>query len=149
MKTKPNSILARLTGITMGVAVIVAMAGEIKADELIFKGGAQKLMNAPSSTVIPSDAKAMACAKCTTEWVERSIVATKATAPTTELFARHLCNACETTITVEGHGKAKHDVATHKCTSCGADTLACCSTKKGDVTATKGMEKEFEVAPLK
>jgi hypothetical protein len=35
MKTKRNSILARLTGITMGAAIIVAMAGEIKADELI------------------------------------------------------------------------------------------------------------------
>ncbi len=149
MKTNRNKILARFAGATVGAAVIVAMAGEIKADEVIFKGGAQTLMNPPAATVIPSDAKAMACPKCTTEFVERSIVSTKATAAKTQLVGRHLCNGCETTITVEGHGKAKHDVVTHKCTSCGADSLACCSTKKGDVTATKGMEKKFEVAPVK
>lgn len=149
MKTNLRNILAGLTGISIAAAVVIAMAGGIKADELTFKGGAQKLMNAPSATVIASNAKAMACPKCATEFVERAVVEMKATAPKTQLVARHLCNSCETTITVLGHGKAKHDVATHKCTSCGTDTLACCSTRKGDVTATKGMEKRFEVAPLK
>jgi hypothetical protein len=142
MKTSQMNKLARMTGLAVGMALLATMAGEIKADGLIFKGGAQKLMNPPVATVIPSDAKLMACPKCTTELVERSIVATKATAPKTQLVARHLCNACETTIAVEGHGKAKHDVATHKCTSCGAETLACCSTKTGNATATKGMKKQ-------
>jgi hypothetical protein len=142
MKTLEINKLAGMAGLALGMALVASMAGEIRADEIIFKGGVQKLMNAPLATVFPSDSKPMACPKCTTELVERSIVATKATAPNSQLVARHLCNSCETIIRVEGYGKAKHDVATHKCGTCGADTLACCSIKKGDVTATKAMEKK-------
>ena len=129
MKTLRINRLAQLTGFAIGAAVVFAMAGEIKADEFAFKGGAQKLMYPPAVIVTPSNAKVMECPKCTTELVERAVVAFKATAPKTEFVARHLCNACETTISVEGQGKAKRDVATHKCSSCGAETLACCSAK--------------------
>jgi len=134
--------LAQMTGLALGAAMLVALAGEIKAEELVFKGGAQKLMNPPSAAVVTPATAMMSCPKCTSEFVERSIVATKATAPKVQLVARHLCNSCETTISVEGHGKAKHDVATHKCSSCGADSLACCTGKKGT-------ETKFEVAPMK
>jgi hypothetical protein len=50
---------------------------------------------------------------------------------------------------VEGQGKGKHDVVTHKCGACGAEALACCNTRKGSKVATIGMEKKFEIAPLK
>jgi len=67
----------------------------------------------------------------------------------TKLVAKHLCDGCRVEWRVEGIGKAKQDVVTHKCTSCGSEALACCSTKKGSETATSGMEKKFEIAPLK
>lgn len=70
-------------------------------------------------------------------------------APLTKAVARHGCSGCGTDWATIGHGKAKHDVATHKCTSCGAELASCCSTSKGGIAVTKGMEKTFEVAPVK
>ena len=130
-----------MTGIAVGITLVVSTVGGIKAQDFLFKSGGQKLMNPPSGVATPSDAKAMACPKCTTEWLARPIAGTKAMEPKTQLVPRHLCNGCETTITTVGHGKQATDVATHKCTSCGADTAACCSTAKSDVTVTKGMEQ--------
>ncbi len=149
MKTLHINKMTQITGLAVGMAAMVSMGPEISAQHYTFKGGASKLMTPPSGVVIPSDAKEMACPKCITEWVERPILATKAMEPKTPLVARHLCNSCEASFATVGHGKQARDVATHKCGSCSADTLACCSTKKGDVTATKGMEKKFEVAPVK
>jgi hypothetical protein len=127
MKSSSKHILA---GLTLGVTFLASLAFAAKADEAVFKGGAQKLLPPPAAVVVPAQTKTMACAKCTYEWVARPIVQTKATAPRTEMVARHLCAGCETTITVQGTGKAKHDVATHTCNSCGAASLACCSTPK-------------------
>ena len=126
MKTSYISKLAVTVGLTLGVALLASLATRISAGE--FKGGAQKLMPPASVTVIPSASKVVACPKCTTELVERSIVQMKATGPKTEFVGRHLCNGCETTIAVEGFGKARQDVATHKCNSCGVASLVCCST---------------------
>ena len=65
------------------------------------------------------------------------------------VFLRPLGLRLGTDWAVVGVGKAKQSVATHKCTSCGAVTLACCSTKDSGDLATKGMDKKVEVAPLK
>jgi hypothetical protein len=119
-----------LTSLALSVTFLASFAFAIKADEAVFKGGAQKLLQPPAAVVIPAKAKTMACPKCTYEWTARPIVQTKATAPRTEMIARHLCAGCETTITVQGHGKVKHDVVTHACNTCGAASLACCSTPK-------------------
>jgi len=62
---------------------------------------------------------------------------------------KHLCEGCGTDWATTGTGKAKLAVANHKCSSCGAETLACCSSKGAGAVATKGMEKKIEVAPLK
>jgi len=69
--------------------------------------------------------------------------------PLTKSFVRHGCNGCGTDWAVVGVGRAKESVSTHKCASCGAEILACCNTKKSADVATKGMDKKFEVAPLK
>jgi hypothetical protein len=97
----------------------------------------------------------MACAKCQDVWASVPVKGAKggqilvAGGAPTQKIARHLCTGCETTITVVGHGKGTHDVATHKCASCGSQNLACCGTTTGAV-ATKGMEKNpLELAPVK
>ncbi len=128
MKTSHLNKLTRITGLAVGAAFMLAIASQVKSEEPIFKGGAQKLMSAPSATTLPS-AKAMACPKCVTVFVNSAAVEMKASAPKTQLVARHLCKTCETTITTVGHGKGKHDVATHKCDSCGGEKIACCTTK--------------------
>jgi hypothetical protein len=131
MKTLRINKLAGITGLALGMALVVSMTATINADELTFKGGAQKLMSPPAAAVIPSAAKTMACPKCVTQWVGRQAVEMKATAPRTQLVARHLCGGCETTIATVGQGKQARDVATHKCGSCGGGSLACCATTKG------------------
>jgi hypothetical protein len=91
----------------------------------------------------------MLCAKCKDEITSRvDFSARGANKPTVPVF-RHLCEGCETTLSTVGSGKGMHQVATHKCTSCGSENLACCDTNKGSVAATKGMEKQMNVAPLK
>jgi hypothetical protein len=41
----------------------------------------------------------------------------------------HACPGCGTKLTVVGEGKAKHQVASHKCTAETSDNLACCAAK--------------------
>ena len=90
----------------------------------------------------------MACAKCKDVFSTRVDPTARGANKQAEFVATHLCGGCGTDWSVTGHGKAKGAVATHKCTSCGAETAACCNTK-GVTVATKGMEKKYEVAPLK
>ena len=61
----------------------------------------------------------------------------------------HMCSGCGTKWETTGVGKAMKSDAIHICSRCGSKNLACCNTKKGGTEATKGMEKDFKVAPLK
>jgi hypothetical protein len=104
-----------------------------------------------ASPAVPS----MACPKCKDVWVEqtdkdsRGFSGARAlTGQTTRLVAQHLCDGCSTEWSIAGTGRAKHSVATHKCTGCGAENLVCCGQKGGNI-ATKGMEQQPQVAPLK
>lgn len=149
---------ARLTGVAValalfaGVAVVNAQNGA--------KGGAIKLLELNGGRVTAksevSSYTAMSCAKCKDELVRvrdpdskggaRALLA--GAAPLSKSVSRHGCGGCGTDWNVVGHGKTKISVASHKCTSCGDASLACCNTKKGADLATKGMER-LEVAPLK
>ena len=160
MKAICMNTAARFTGLVISLALFAGVAGAVKAED--FKGaGARKLIELNGRSVTPkaeaSDYKAMSCAMC-----KDSIVAVRdpqlkgagakallAGGPPTKLVTRHLCDGCGVDWTTAGHGKTKVAVANHKCTSCGAESLACCNTKKGSNVATKGMEKKFDVAPLK
>jgi hypothetical protein len=91
----------------------------------------------------------MSCAKCKDEYVTRTDWSARGASKPTVTVARHLCEGCDNEWMVSGHGKAQITTALHKCASCGAESLACCSTSKSGVANTKGMEKKFEVAPVK
>jgi hypothetical protein len=149
MKTNGINPVARFSGLFIALALFAGVAGEVRAQETgSAKGGARLLMR-PESLPSRSDYKPMACGKCKNDYVTRKDWSARGANKPNVIVTRHLCVGCETTIATQGHGKAKHEVATHKCTSCGAETLACCATKKGSETVTKGMEKKFEIAPLK
>ena len=148
MKTSCINKLARVSGVAIALALFASGSGEIRAGEILFRGGAQQLLPA-TAPAGPSDYKPMSCAKCKSEWIARTENTSRGVIKPSVLVERHLCNGCDTTITTVGRGKQATDVAVHKCTECGAETLACCSTSKRSVAATKGMEKKFEVAPLK
>ena len=162
MKVRRINTLARWIGRTIALALIAGVAIGVKAGEIpTGKGGATKLLQLSGSSVTPksepSDYQAMSCAKCKDSTVAVTDTDSKGAgartlvqggAPT-KLVTRHLCEGCANEWVVKGHGKAKQAIASHKCTSCGEASLACCNTKKGSNVATKGMEKKFEVAPLK
>lgn len=154
MKTQRINSLARLTGLTIALALFAGVAGGASAQETgTAKGGATKLLQLNGSLVTPKaepdNSKPMSCAMCKNEYLKTKDWAARGANKPYVTLVRHLCDGCADTITVTGHGKAKHDVVTHKCTSCGAEDAACCNTKKGSDAATKGMEKKPDVAPLK
>ena len=147
MKAVKNNIIG--TGIAMAVALAVWLPGNINAQEKgSAKGGAQQLMKAKPvntvediSTIQPGDMMVMSCPKCknvTVSYVEPTF---KAVEPKEKVKTQHTCPGCNTTITVEGHGKAKKDVLKHVCMTCGSKDAFCCVMKKGS-GPTKGMEKE-------
>ena len=149
MKRNHISITARLTGIAIALAVVAGIGGLANAQEK----GATRLLRLSGALAepksAPSDYKPMSCAKCKDEYVRRVDWSARGANKPTITVAKHLCEGCGTDWNVVGHGKAKVSVASHKCTSCGEASLACCNTKKSADVATKGMEKKFEVAPLK
>ncbi len=108
-----------------------------------------------ATSVSTASTPAMACPKCTDGWVavsdasQKGLGARTLMGQTTRLVAKHLCNGCGTDWNVAGAGKAKQAVASHKCTGCGAENLACCSGKSFGALATKGMDQQIQVAPLK
>jgi ribosomal protein S27E len=132
MKTVKNKIMA----IGFAVAVAVAFwAPEIThaADQV---KGAEKLMSKPVkslddlSAIQPGDMMVMSCPKCknaTVHFVEPTF---KATESREKVKTQHTCPGCNNTITVEGHGKAKKDVITHVCQTCGSKDAFCCVVKK-------------------
>jgi hypothetical protein len=142
MKTTQINKAARFAGLVIALVLFAGVASEAKAHEDYPTKGGAKLLLRPNPASAPSDYKPMSCAKCKDEYVRRVDWSARGANKPTYLVAKHLCPGCDTTITTVGHGKAKQDVVTHKCTSCGADNLTCCSTSKSGTTATKGMEKK-------
>ena len=158
MKTKGNNTMARLTGITVGMAlfaVIGAANAQFKPavdDGIAASPKLRQQLDERSAwrNTATAPVASMSCPKCKDEYSTRTDLTARGANKPTVVVARHLCGGCDTTIAVGGgHGKTKYDVVTHTCNSCGAASLACCSTTKDGNAATKGMEKKFEVAPLK
>jgi len=157
MKTTNKTLIAALAGIALFAAPVQAQYKAVGDDGIAASPKVRAQLNerkARLNTATPA-LVSMACPKCKDEWVTSPNRQAKGVqylvsggVPVTKV-ARHLCAGCNTTITVEGNSKAtKHNVATHTCASCGAELASCCSTSKNGV-ATKGMEKQAEIAPLK
>ncbi len=149
--------MARLTGLTIALALLTGIAGSASAQDLeTTKGaGARRLLELnrkyPKPAPAESNYQSMSCPMCKDEVLKTKDWAARGANKPYVTIVRHLCAGCSDTITVTGHGKAKQNIVMHKCTSCGAESLACCNTTKGSTVATKGMEKakSIDVAPLK
>lgn len=138
MKTNHIHTTVRFTGLVAALLLIGGAVTTARAHGA--KGGAALLMP-PTAPVSTSEDKAMPCSKCQSEWTTRAEVTTKGTKPVVAVIEKLLCNGCVTKIETVGFGKAKYEVATHKCT-------ACCTASASGV-ATKAMEKTFVVGPVK
>ena len=160
MTTTNKTLIATLAGIAL-----LSFAGPAQAqyrptgsDGITAspKVRAQLVERRATVNTAPAVAASMLCPKCKDAWVSQVDPTPKGAKvllsqgrPTNKV-ASHLCGGCETTISVVGLSKAdRHNVATHTCSSCGAATLACCSTKAAAGVVTKGMEKKVEIAPIK
>jgi hypothetical protein len=149
MKTNYITRLVCFTGIAVAAVLFAGLAG-VNAQNGA-KGGATKLLQLNGGAITAkseSSVKPMGCGKCKDEFVKRVDWSTRGANRAEVLAVKHLCASCGNEWTTVGHGKAKVSLATHKCTNCGEAAVACCNTKNAGV-ATKGMEKKFEVAPLK
>ena len=145
---KPNSIVKTTVLALITAVAVIGAAGHLTGQEKgSAKGGAAQLTSKPIRTladlsaVQPGDMMVMSCPKCknfSVSYVEPSF---KAVEPKEKVKAHHTCPGCNTTIAVEGHGKAKRDVGKHVCMACGSKEASCCVMKKGG-EPTKGMEKK-------
>jgi hypothetical protein len=133
MKTTRINTMTRFTGLVIALVLFAGVAAEVRAQNGA-KGGATKLLELSGPSITPKPAasnyRPMACGKCKSEFITTVDWTARGAYKPTVLIERHLCGGCETTIAVTGHGKAKYDVVTHKCSSCGTESLACCSTTK-------------------
>ena len=93
--------------------------------------GAEALVRRTNATA-PANAEAAAlpadtCAMCTDSLVSVVDKSTKGPNFAVTKVVRHNCPACETTLSVQGTGKAAREVATHTCG--GEVNAACCASK--------------------
>lgn len=145
MKTT-NKSNTWLLSIALALAAVIAVNSSAQ-EKGSAKGGSQKLMKPVStledlSGIKPGDMMVMSCPKCkdmTVTYVERTF---KPMATTDKVKTVHTCPSCNNTITVEGHGKAKHDVVKHVCQKCGSHDAFCCVLKKKDSESTKAIEEK-------
>jgi hypothetical protein len=160
MKINRINRLARLTGITIAIVLLTGITGSVQAqykatgdDGITASPKGRQFLDGykrnHTPAVAPAEVPQMACPKCKDKVAKKIDWTARGANKPTVLVTTHLCDGCGTDWNVTGHGKAKVSVATHKCTSCGTESLACCNTSKTSTVATKGMEKKFEVAPLK
>ena len=103
---------------TITLAIVALLAATAARAEVITKGGAAGLMNAPALVPIAKAAPAMKCAACTSEFVTVKVPTFKGTVPETAIAERHACKTCGTKWVTTGHGKAKVEAAVHTCRDC-------------------------------
>ena len=93
----------------------------------------QMLNERPASVGIAAvAAPAMTCPKCAdvrTVKVSPQVKGSEIMMGVKQVSYRHACVGCDTKLNVVGEGKAKHQVATHKCTAEAPNNLACCASK--------------------
>ena len=138
MKTNQIHTATRFTGL---VAALLLIGGAITTARAHGAKGGATLLMPPTAPVSTSEYKATPCSKCKSEWTTRAEVTTKGTTPVVAAVEKLLCNGCATKIETVGFGKAKYELATHKCTPC-------CSASASGV-ATTATEKTFVVGPVK
>jgi hypothetical protein len=97
---------------------------------------------AEAEALKPGDSITMVCAKCKSVMLH-NLSTEKGQIKVMTVGEKHMCPGCESTITVVGTGKGKHDEVKHTCEKCGDDSVFCCATKPGE-GATKGMQKHKE-----
>jgi hypothetical protein len=141
---KMTGIIHRIGfGISLALALGLWLPATTRAADQM-KGG-QLLMKqiktpAEAEALKPGDSIVMVCSKCKSVMMH-TVSTEKGHVNTMTVGEKHMCPGCDSTITVVGTGKGKHDVVKHTCEKCGDDSVFCCATTPG-AGATKSMEKK-------
>lgn len=107
------------TIVTLAIIALFAATATAAHTDVITKGGAAKLMKAPTvQTGTPALAAPMNCPKCKSEFVSVTIPRDKSTPPSTVMVERHACPTCVNKWVTIGHGKAKVLTTVHTCGGC-------------------------------
>jgi hypothetical protein len=137
MKTNrvPQALLpSTLALIAVTIATFAFAATAVGDDGIAASPKVRLMLNERQAATTPTVviAPVMVCPKCadvqTTE-VNRQAKGAEILAGTaTKVITRHACAGCEVNLSVAGEGKARHTVATHKCTADVPNSLACCAS---------------------
>jgi len=107
------------TIVTLAIVALFAATATAAHTDVITKGGASRLMKAPSvQTETPALAVPMNCPKCKSEFVSVTVPRNKAISPSSVLVERHACPSCVNKWVTSGHGKAKVLTTVHTCGGC-------------------------------
>ena len=102
-------------------------------DGIVASPKVRQMLSERKATPSVAIASTMPCPKCvdvqTTEVNRRAKGAELLAGAATRTVMKHTCTACETRITTQGEGKARHAVATHKCTADVPKPATCCASK--------------------
>jgi len=126
MKNTRVNILTRFAGISFALLLVAGATLEMSAQEKSGgKGGAQLLMK-PAVAATASTAMPMRCGSCKDEFVTVKDPSARGANQPASRVARHACDGCQTTLQLQGEGKAKQQVAVHTCTASPTVEMACC-----------------------
>jgi hypothetical protein len=130
---RPSSLALIATAIAALalVSAVNAQSRPLGTDGIAASPKVRQVLNERKASTATAAAPAMACPMCAD--VQTVKVSPQAKGAEVLTGARqvayiHACGGCETKITVAGEGKARHSVATHKCTADVANKLACCAS---------------------
>jgi hypothetical protein len=116
MKTSFKCIVTRKAAILAAIVAWGSLMIGVNADGA--KGGGTRLLELSGKTKAPVSVPAgaaMSCTSCKNEYTVRKDLTARGAFQPEVVTAKHLCGTCNTTFSVEGHGKAKQSTATHKC----------------------------------
>jgi hypothetical protein len=162
MKTTNNILMAAVAGIAMFAfaSPVLAQYKGTGDDGITASPKFRQFLDEYNRNHSPApppvaEAAKMPCAKCVDvvaivpDVTSRGLGARALTShgTPTKTVTSHLCTGCGTDWKFVGMGKTRHGFATHTCSACGSENLACCSTNSE--VATKGMEMKAKVAPIK
>ena len=119
-----SSLLIALLAISLTPAFAVG-SGSARggASDLIAASAPRKEMAMPVAT------HSTVCAQCRTTWTRVTAPESKGKIAQTLPVERHNCSDCTSTVTTQGHGKAKEDVLAHVCQNATGQSMSGCCVK--------------------
>lgn len=103
----------------LAIGLVTMLAATAARAEVMTKGGAAGLFNAPATRSAATAIPRSGCgACCKSEFRTLTVPTFKGTTPRTVTVENHACPNCGTEWVSSGHGKARTETAVHACGGC-------------------------------